>query len=200
MTAAMAFFSIALTLNLTGVRLSSLRLADLRPSAVRSFMERRLTMASTPIIRYYDHSAPCLRSGDRRCANCAGPPRRRRAGRRRRQTCRRLQDTGAGRIETDSGAQRWRLASGPSATVGAIPAAEPTLNDSDFLETSLDVSGTARAFRRLRNGNTGKEHNMDCVNHSGVTATAFCQNCGKALCAGCVRNGAPEGRFSASPA
>jgi hypothetical protein len=55
MTAAMAFFSIALTLNLTGVRVTSLRLADLRPSAVRSFMERRLTMASTPIIRYYDH-------------------------------------------------------------------------------------------------------------------------------------------------
>ena len=29
---------------------------------------------------------------------------------------------------------------------------------------------------------------MDCVNHSGVSATAFCQNCGKALCAACVRN------------
>jgi len=55
MTAAMAFFSIALTLNMTGVRLTDLRLSDLRPSAVRSFMERRLTMASTPIIRYYDH-------------------------------------------------------------------------------------------------------------------------------------------------
>jgi hypothetical protein len=55
MTAAMAFFTIALTLNLTGVRLSELRLTDLRPNAVRSFMERRLTMASTPIIRYYDH-------------------------------------------------------------------------------------------------------------------------------------------------
>jgi hypothetical protein len=55
MTAAMAFFSIALTLNLTGVRLSDLRIANLRPTAIRSFMERRLTMASTPIIRYYDH-------------------------------------------------------------------------------------------------------------------------------------------------
>jgi len=55
MTAAMAFFSIALTLNLTGVRLTGLKLSDLRPSAVRSFMERRLTMASTPIIRYYDN-------------------------------------------------------------------------------------------------------------------------------------------------
>ncbi|MGA2350520.1 MAG: zf-HC2 domain-containing protein [Terracidiphilus sp.] len=56
MTAAMAFFSIAMTLNMTGVRLSSLRISDLRPSAIRSLMERRLTMASTPIIRYYDHS------------------------------------------------------------------------------------------------------------------------------------------------
>ncbi len=28
---------------------------------------------------------------------------------------------------------------------------------------------------------------MDCVNHSGVNATAYCQNCGKALCANCVR-------------
>jgi len=55
MTAAMAFFSIALTLNLAGVRLSNLRLADLRPSAVRSYMERQLTTASVPIVRYYDH-------------------------------------------------------------------------------------------------------------------------------------------------
>jgi hypothetical protein len=56
MTAAMAFFSIAMTLNLTGVKLSDLKLSDLRPSAMRSFMERRLMMASTPIIRYYDNS------------------------------------------------------------------------------------------------------------------------------------------------
>jgi TM2 domain-containing membrane protein YozV len=31
---------------------------------------------------------------------------------------------------------------------------------------------------------------MDCVNHSGVNAAAFCQNCGKPLCANCVRNAA----------
>ena len=55
MTAAMAFFSIALTLNMTGVKLTDIKLSDLRPTAVRSFMERRLMMASTPIIRYYDH-------------------------------------------------------------------------------------------------------------------------------------------------
>jgi TM2 domain-containing membrane protein YozV len=29
---------------------------------------------------------------------------------------------------------------------------------------------------------------MDCVNHSGVSATAFCQTCGKPLCASCVRS------------
>lgn len=55
MTAAMAFFSIALTLNLTGVRLADVKFSNLRPNAIRSFMERRLTIASTPIIRYYDH-------------------------------------------------------------------------------------------------------------------------------------------------
>jgi hypothetical protein len=55
MTVAMAFFSIALTLNMTGVKLSRMHLSDLKPASVRSFMQRRITMASTPIIRYYDH-------------------------------------------------------------------------------------------------------------------------------------------------
>ena len=35
---------------------------------------------------------------------------------------------------------------------------------------------------------------MDCVNHSGINATAYCQSCGKALCASCVRN-APGGQI-----
>ena len=55
MTAAMAFFSIALTLNLTGVKLTEIRISDLKPSTIRSLVERRVTMASTPIVRYYDH-------------------------------------------------------------------------------------------------------------------------------------------------
>jgi len=55
MTAAMAFFSIALTLNVAGVRLDNLRLSALRPSMVRSVVERRLMTASTPVVRYYDH-------------------------------------------------------------------------------------------------------------------------------------------------
>lgn len=49
MTAAMAFFSIALTLNLVGVRLSNLRVSDLRPSSIkRNFYE-----ANAHVARYY---------------------------------------------------------------------------------------------------------------------------------------------------
>ena len=39
---------------------------------------------------------------------------------------------------------------------------------------------------------------MDCVNHSGTNATAYCQNCGKALCASCVRS-APGGQVLCEP-
>jgi hypothetical protein len=55
MTAAMAFFSIALTMSMTGVRISSIKMADLRPASVRSVLEKRIMTASTPIVRYYDH-------------------------------------------------------------------------------------------------------------------------------------------------
>lgn len=49
MTAAMAFFSIALTMNLTGVRLSGLRASDLKPSSIkRSFYE-----ANAHVVSYY---------------------------------------------------------------------------------------------------------------------------------------------------
>lgn len=51
MTAAMAFFSIALTLNLTGVRVSELRVSDLSPSSLkRSFYD-----ANAHVMRYYDN-------------------------------------------------------------------------------------------------------------------------------------------------
>ncbi|MBB5339796.1 zf-HC2 domain-containing protein [Tunturiibacter gelidoferens] len=51
MTAAMAFFSIALTMNLTGVRLSQLRASDLKPSSIlRSCYE-----AKAKVVRYSDN-------------------------------------------------------------------------------------------------------------------------------------------------
>jgi len=55
MTAAMAFFSIALTLNMTGVHITKLRVSDLKPSSIRMYMERQITVAYTPLVRYYDH-------------------------------------------------------------------------------------------------------------------------------------------------
>ena len=39
---------------------------------------------------------------------------------------------------------------------------------------------------------------MDCVNHQGVAATAYCQNCGKPMCAACVRN-AGSGQILCEP-
>jgi hypothetical protein len=55
MTAAMAFFSIALTLNMTGVHITKIRFGDLKPSSIQMYMQRQITVAYTPIVRYYDH-------------------------------------------------------------------------------------------------------------------------------------------------
>ncbi len=146
MTAAMAFFSITLTLNITGVRLSSLRLSDLQPSMMRSYMERQITMASTPIIRYYDNSRLAYEVQT---------------------TVRELrQTTGIGeQVEGEDNRQKPRdLTPGESKhvpgnsvprtnpprlsdTLAACPAVQPPLNNSDFLETSLNS--------RLRSAHSG---------------------------------------------
>jgi hypothetical protein len=39
---------------------------------------------------------------------------------------------------------------------------------------------------------------MDCVNHPGTGATAYCQNCGKAMCAACMRR-EPTGQVMCEP-
>ncbi|HEX4649983.1 MAG TPA: zf-HC2 domain-containing protein [Granulicella sp.] len=51
MTAAMAFFSIALTLNLTGVHLNQLKASDLKPSN----LERNFSDANARAVRYYEN-------------------------------------------------------------------------------------------------------------------------------------------------
>jgi hypothetical protein len=134
----MAFFSIAMTLGLTGVRFSNLRLSDLRPgsfpSEARSFLERRFTMASTPIIRYYDHSRLVYEVQTR---------------------MRELRRTTQNQGEGQSGDIRQKPQDAPSGESNQVPAhkdggsladpsqqpgspaAEPAFNDSDFLESSL---------------------------------------------------------------
>ena len=53
MTLAMAFFSIALTLNLTGVRLNQLKLSDLKPSALAASVSHQYYTTSAHLTRYY---------------------------------------------------------------------------------------------------------------------------------------------------
>lgn len=55
MTAAMAFFSIAFTLNLTGVRLNGFHLSDLKPAAIASSLTRQFYVADAHLVRYYDN-------------------------------------------------------------------------------------------------------------------------------------------------
>jgi Putative zinc-finger len=55
MTLAMAFFSIAFTLNLTGVHLKQLRFSDLSPSALASSLSRQYYSTSAQVVRYYEN-------------------------------------------------------------------------------------------------------------------------------------------------
>lgn len=55
MTAAMAFFSIALTLNLLGIRISDIRLADLQPSTVFTNVKRQYYTTEKEGVRYYEN-------------------------------------------------------------------------------------------------------------------------------------------------
>ncbi len=55
MTAAMAFFSIALTLNLTGIKLSEVRASDLRPSRLRATLTRQYYSTNEQVMKYYEN-------------------------------------------------------------------------------------------------------------------------------------------------
>src|SRR5579859_3133257 len=127
MTAAMAFFSIALTLNTTGVRLTDFRLSNLRPSAVRSFMERRLTMASTPIIRYYDHLRLVYEVEARM-------KEMRRNAQENRQQQQQTQPAGPGESK-----QNPNKKDGGSRVDPPQQSGTPALNNSDYLETSVTL-------------------------------------------------------------
>lgn len=55
LTAAMAFFSISLTLNLLGVRLTGMKPADLAPQNLRRTMTRQYVQANSRVVRYYEN-------------------------------------------------------------------------------------------------------------------------------------------------
>jgi hypothetical protein len=82
MTLAMAFFSIALTLNLTGVHLNQLRLADLKPTALASAVSHQYFATSKNVQRYYSNLRLVyevesrlneIRQGDGRSAPAGSP-------------------------------------------------------------------------------------------------------------------------------
>ncbi len=156
MTAAMAFFSLALTLNLTGVRLSSLRLTDLRPTAIRSFMERRFTTASVPIVRYYDHLRFVyevqtrmreLRRGAESESQDNGQ-----------QNQQKPNDASPGESKQNPVHKDGGSRMDPPPQQSGKPATGPAQDESiGYLEASLRFDGTSRAFRRLQHGTTGME-------------------------------------------
>ncbi|MGB6303582.1 MAG: hypothetical protein WBF45_07535 [Acidobacteriaceae bacterium] len=55
LVAAMAFFSISLTLNLVGVRLTSFRASDLEPQAMRRAVTRQYAQANARVVHYYEN-------------------------------------------------------------------------------------------------------------------------------------------------
>ena len=55
MTAAMAFFSIALTLNLLGIRIDTFRAADLKPAALQMNIARQFYGAKKQMVSYYEN-------------------------------------------------------------------------------------------------------------------------------------------------
>ena len=55
MTAAMAFFSIALTLNLTGIKLTQLRPGDFQPSRLRATLTRQYYSTNEQVTKYYEN-------------------------------------------------------------------------------------------------------------------------------------------------
>ena len=55
MTAAMAFFSIALTLNLTGIKVTQLRAVDFQPSRLRATLTRQYYSTNEQVTKYYEN-------------------------------------------------------------------------------------------------------------------------------------------------
>jgi hypothetical protein len=55
LVAAMAFFSISLTLNLVGVKLTRFRVADLEPQSMRRAVTRQYAQANARVVHYYEN-------------------------------------------------------------------------------------------------------------------------------------------------
>jgi hypothetical protein len=154
MTAAMAFFSITLTLNLTGVRVSNLRLADFRPAAVRSLLERRIMTASVPIVRYYDHLR-FVYEVQSRMRELRGDSEGQGTDKSDQQ---KRNDTAPGESKQNPGHKDGGSRNDPPLQQSGKPATGPVeVESGSYLEAFQTFDGTFRAHRRLQTGMTEME-------------------------------------------
>jgi hypothetical protein len=163
MTAAMAFFSIALTLNLTGVRVSELRVSDLSPSSLkRSFYE-----ANAHVLRYYDNLKVVYELESRvrdlqRSSNSDDPyqlPASQSAAPagQKQQPSGEQQDTPAGRKPESKQSRPSRPQPGPGSSrrdmpIGNLQLADTTERQSPFPDLRSFVVFTPSVLKRLQEG------------------------------------------------
>jgi len=109
-----------------------LRLADLRPRTMRAYMERQLTMASVPIVRYYDHLR-LVYEVQSRVRELRGEPEDNNGGQQKEEQPK------PGETKQNPGGGDGGLRAGPRQEPGN-PATEPAVEQgSDLLESSLTV-------------------------------------------------------------
>ena len=186
MTAAMAFFSIALTMNLTGVHPLSLHVSDLRPSAVK----RNLADADARVVRYYE-GLRVVYEWNRGCMILKAPRtaiflREARASHPIR--CSPLYNLPLRSPVREIARTLLRQTAIRLSARGLPPIPAPAvvkdLGRGDTLSPSVDSAWASTIrFRNQREGD-----GMNCANHPDRERTAFCQNCGKPVCSECVRN------------
>ena len=206
MTAAMAFFSIALTLNLTGVRFSELRASDLRPSSLkRSFYE-----ANAHVVRYYDNLRVVYelesrvhdlqRASDSDSDSVTPAP------------------ATASPSDSPQSPRRSPLAtsqprnpisrtnsnrSSPAHGLLPVPAGVRALSATCVRSSPMTTRNLFSLLHRISRSPlqpyypasslahllpcTGRKTGMNCANHPDRERVAFCQNCGKPLCQECTR-------------
>ena len=195
MTAAMAFFSIALTMNLMGIHRMDLRASDLAPSSLK----RDFYSANASVVHYYEglrvvyelesrvHDLESAQDNDAPAAWQSATLRPIRV------PARRASPGGATRSDAATRPAKRPAAAARQQSAGAAskPAPDPGTSRREEFQPSRRLmlasggDGDTRAYCFC----TGrKDTGMNCANHPDRERAAFCQNCGKPLCTECVRN------------
>ncbi len=193
MTAAMAFFSIALTLNLTGIKITQLRAADLQPSRLRANLTRQFYSTNEQVTKYYENLRLVYEMESRvrelrRTTEAEPAPSPR--------------ETPKPPARDGSGSPSSTVPRGQQVPPVPGGSADPfqkgmPVQPAEMVPAGFDPGGrrgkfTERGFQSLcrhpLKTRAPKELGMNCLNHPDVAAAAYCQNCGKPLCTACMRS------------